>query len=87
MYYGDALTIFHMIGQVLNHDYAALAKKQGVVVDLLRNDDLFQFPIERARFRTSKYSVPICTLLLASYGWALQVKSVRCVHLCIHGTE
>lgn len=78
---GTSLTLCRMAGQVLNRDYGTTAKEKGLVVDRVRDDDLAQFPIEMARLRTSKYSVPICTLLIAAYGWALQAKAVRPAHL------
>lgn len=40
-------------------------------------DGLVNFPIEYARFRTTKYAILMCTPLIAGYGWALQARVVR----------
>ena len=64
-------------GRIVDRDYKITAEKFGVVIDRSAGDDLSSFPIERARLRSCKYSVFVCSLLVVAYGWTLQIKIVR----------
>ncbi|KUI67641.1 Quinidine resistance protein 2 [Cytospora mali] len=70
-------------GEVVNRDYQITAKRNGMVIDRLRGDDISAFPIEHARLRTLKYAIAICAPLVATYGWVLQVKANMAVPLVL----
>ncbi|KAI8633636.1 major facilitator superfamily domain-containing protein [Xylariaceae sp. FL1651] len=59
-------------GKILDIDYRHTAAKYSLSFEKSRNYDLDSFPIEEARLRSLKYSLLLCGLLVAGYGWLLQ---------------
>lgn len=66
-----------LAGRLLDRDYAATAREEGMSVDRVRGDDLTSFPVEKARLRNSKFSVILCSALIIGYGWALHARTVN----------
>jgi len=59
-------------GRVLDRDYRIIAKRYGITVDEVRGDDMTEFPIEKARYRS--IVVPSIGIVgcIIGVGWALQ---------------
>lgn len=62
-------------GKLMDRNYRTTAKEIGHTIDRERGDDLWHFPIERARTRGSWYLLTILTGALIGYGWALEQRS------------
>ena len=54
----------------MDHNYRIVARQHNFTVDRVRGDDLFDFPIEKARSRRSPFLLIISTATLVGYGWA-----------------
>lgn len=61
----------------MDRDYRVTAKAYGVTIEKVKGDDLANFRIERARFRSSGYLVTLAIATIIGYGWALDTKVVR----------
>lgn len=59
-------------GKLLDWNYARHAKRLGVPVSKSHQQDLTNFPIERARLEISVLIVLFTSLLMIAYGWLLQ---------------
>ena len=60
----------------MNWDYRRTAKDYGLVIDKVAGDDMSQFPIEKARFRSIWISVIISSVCTMGYGWSLHTQTV-----------
>lgn len=60
-------------------DYRVTAKAYGVTIEQVKGDDLADFRIETARFRSSGYLITLAIATTIGYGWALDTK----VHVAI----
>ncbi|KAI0865947.1 major facilitator superfamily domain-containing protein [Xylaria cubensis] len=60
------------MGKILDVDYRRTAARYGLNIEKAKNHDLNYFPIEEARLRSLKYSLLVCGLLIAGYGWLLR---------------
>lgn len=70
-------------GKILDFDFKRMEKSQRIKTELpgaYREADLSQFPIEKARIRTSKFFIAACAPLIAGYGWCLQFRVVSTRH-------
>ena len=65
-------------GAVLDHDYHVTACKHGMMVNVIGGNDLAQFPIEKARFRSIWYFIAATAACMVGYGWALHSRVVSC---------
>ena len=61
----------------MDRDYRSVAKRYNFPVDIVKGDDLSQFRIERARFRSSWYFLGCTVCSVIGYGWAIAYKVVR----------
>lgn len=61
----------------MDRDYRVTAKTYGVTIQKVKGDDLADFRIERARFRSSGYLITLAITTIIGYGWALDRKVVR----------
>lgn len=61
----------------MDRDYRVIAKANGVTIQKVKGDDLADFRIERARFRSSGYLITLAIATIIGYGWALETKVVR----------
>jgi predicted MFS family arabinose efflux permease len=59
-------------GKLLDWNYARHARKLNLPVSKSRQQDLTNFPIERARLEISVFIVFFASLLTIAYGWLLQ---------------
>ena len=59
---------------MLDRDYKYTALKHGFPADRKRGDDLTEFPIEKARFRSSFVPLALVCCALIAYGWCLHFK-------------
>jgi predicted MFS family arabinose efflux permease len=66
-----------LAGKVMNRDYRLTAKVHGITINAVAGDDLTNFPIEKARFRSVWYSISISGASVVGYGWSMQYKTVR----------
>ena len=60
-----------VVGRVLDYNYRRLAGNAGMTLDLVRGDDLKDFPIERARLQIAFPLVFVAIAATFSYGWAV----------------
>lgn len=56
----------------MDYDYRRTAAQVGIEVDLVRKTDLMGFPIEKARFRSMWWIVPVAAVAMGAYGWVLE---------------
>jgi predicted MFS family arabinose efflux permease len=59
-------------GKLLDWNYARHAKRHGFSVSKTRQQDLINFPIERARLEISVPLMFLCSLFIIAYGWLLK---------------
>jgi MFS family permease len=59
-------------GKLLDWNYARHARKLGLPVSKSKQQDLSNFPIERARLEISVLVVSVASLLMIAYGWVLE---------------
>lgn len=64
-----------IIGPGINWNYRRHAKRLGVTITKGRQDDLSNFPIEKARIEVGLPLLLLATLVLFAWGWALQYKA------------
>lgn len=55
----------------MNRDYCLTARDHNIVINAISGDDLTDFPIEKARFRSIWYSISVSGVCTTGYGWAL----------------
>ena len=60
----------------MNRDYRLTARGHNIVINATSGDDLTEFPIEQARFRSVWYSISISGICTTGYGWALRSRTV-----------
>ncbi|MCJ1265605.1 hypothetical protein MMC22_005485 [Lobaria immixta] len=61
-------------GKIMDRDYRVTAKANGVTIQKVEGDDLAEFRIESARFRSSGYLITVAIVSVFGYGWALDTK-------------
>lgn len=59
----------------MDRDYRIV--KRSYELDGIGRDDLANFPIEKARFRSVSFMVVLSSITIAGYGWSLHAKLVR----------
>ena len=70
-------------GKLMDRNYKATAREAGHTIDKFSGDDLFNFPIERARSRGSWYLLATYICTLTGYGWSVQANTHKCVPLIL----
>lgn len=60
----------------MNRDYRLTARDHNIVINAISGDDLTDFPIEKARFRSIWYSISVSGACTTGYGWALHSRTV-----------
>lgn len=84
---GSALAAF-VVGPAIDRNYRRHAKKHGIALTKGAQDDLSNFPVERARIEVGLPLLALTTAVLFSWGWALQYRApiaVPCVLLFLMG--
>ncbi|KAI0967867.1 major facilitator superfamily domain-containing protein [Xylaria arbuscula] len=61
----------YFTGKLMDHNYRATAREIGWLADRATGEDLFRFPIEKARTRYSYWMLAISTATMVGYGWAV----------------
>ncbi|KAI1307433.1 major facilitator superfamily domain-containing protein [Xylaria venustula] len=61
----------YFTGKLMDHNYRATAREIGWLADRATGEDLFRFPIEKARTRYSNWMLTISTATMVGYGWAV----------------
>jgi hypothetical protein len=64
-----------MTGKIMNHDYRATARDHNITINTVTGDDLSDFPIEKARYRSIWYFIAATSTCTTGYGWAVQTKT------------
>ena len=70
-------------GKMLDWDYRDIARRNNITVDKTKNQDMLQFPIEKARLRRTAYFLSIAAAAMLVYGWTLHKKYASSVHVTI----
>lgn len=65
-----------LTGPVLERDYRRTARKHNITIDVRGGDNMANFPIEKARFRSIWYVITAASVSMIGYGWALYFKVV-----------
>ncbi|CAK7237031.1 hypothetical protein SCUCBS95973_009809 [Sporothrix curviconia] len=76
------------VGPVINKNYRRHAAKLGIPVDKSRQQNLAQFPIEKARLETGLPLYYLSAAIMLCWGWALQQHAplaVLCILLFLNG--
>jgi len=63
-------------GKIMNRDYRLTACDHNIVIDTIIGDNISDFPLEKARFRSIWYSIGVSAACTIGYGWALHSKTV-----------
>lgn len=71
---GSVVAAF-IIGPGINWNYRRHAKRLGITITKGRQDDLSNFPIERARIEIGLPLLLLATCVTFAWGWALQYKA------------
>lgn len=71
---GSVVAAF-VVGPGINWNYHRHAKRLGMTITKGRQDDLSNFPIEKARIEVGLPLLLLSTLVLFAWGWALQYKA------------
>ena len=77
-----------VVGKAINWNYRRHAKKLGLPVDKSRQNDLANFPIERARLEVALLPVYVTAAVMIAWGWALESRTsvaVPCVLAFVMG--
>lgn len=61
----------------MNRDYRLTARDHKILINSISGDDLTNFPIEKARFRSIWYYISLSGICTTGYGWALLSRTVR----------
>ncbi|KAF3768120.1 hypothetical protein M406DRAFT_61800 [Cryphonectria parasitica EP155] len=72
---GGSVVAAFIVGPAINWNYRRHAKRLGMTLTKGRQDDLTNFPIERARIEVGLPLLGLATCVLFAWGWALQYKA------------
>lgn len=73
--YGVSMTCMSYItGKILDRDYRITAQKHGFRTDKKLDQDMANFPIEKARLRSVFLFLPAACVGLVAYGWVLHFR-------------
>jgi MFS family permease len=61
----------YVTGKAMDHNYRRTAAKHGFSVDIIRGDDLTDFPIEHGRSRGCGHLLVLSLAVMVGYGWAI----------------
>ncbi|ROW02151.1 hypothetical protein VSDG_02361 [Cytospora chrysosperma] len=85
---GGSVVAAFIVGPTINWNYRRHAKRVGISLTKGSQDDLSNFPVERARIEIGMPLLAISTCVLFSWGWALEYNApvaVPCVLLFLMG--
>ena len=72
---GGSLVSAFTNGRIIDWSYMREAKRLGIVVKKSRQQDLSEFPIEKARLQIAIPILFACTLFTVAYGWVLHFRT------------
>lgn len=72
---GGSVIAAFIVGPSINWNYRRHAKRLGVTLSSGRQDDLTNFPIERARIEVGLPLLLLATCVMFAWGWALQYRA------------
>lgn len=72
---GGSVVAAFMVGPSINWNYRRHAKQAGLTLVKGRQDDLTNFPIERARIEVGLPLLALATAVMFAWGWTLQYKT------------
>jgi len=67
-----SLTAAFLIGRLQDWNFRRLAKKQGMVIDKRKQQDLSNFPIELSRLQVTLPLVAISGIVIIGFGWVME---------------
>lgn len=85
---GGSVVAAFVTGPAINWNYRRHAKKLGMPLTKGAQDDISNFPVERARIEIGLPLLALATVVLFAWGWALQYEApiaVPCVLLFLMG--
>ncbi|KAI0127207.1 major facilitator superfamily transporter [Xylariales sp. AK1849] len=85
---GGAMVSAAVVGKLTNWNYRRHCKRLGVPFERTKQQDLTDFPIEKARLEVGMPLLLLSALVLLTWGWALQYRAhlaVPCVLLFLIG--
>ncbi|KAK7743235.1 hypothetical protein SLS53_004320 [Cytospora paraplurivora] len=85
---GGSIVAAFVVGPAINWNYRRHAKLLGMSINKGRQDDLSNFPVERARIEIGLPLLGLSALVVFAWGWALQYNApvaVPCVLLFLMG--
>lgn len=85
---GGSVVAAFVTGPAINWNYRRHAKKLGMPLTKGAQDDLSNFPVERARLEIALPLLALATVVLFAWGWALQYEApiaVPCILLFLMG--
>ncbi|KAK1981388.1 major facilitator superfamily transporter [Colletotrichum cereale] len=85
---GGSVAAAFIVGPLTNWNYRRHCKRLGIPFDKSRQQDLTDFPIERARLEIGLPMLFLSSILLLIWGWALHLRAplaVPCVLLFLFG--
>lgn len=85
---GGSVVAAFVTGPAINWNYRRHAKKLGMPLTKGAQDDLSNFPVERARIEIGLPLLALATVVLFAWGWALQYEApiaVPCILLFLMG--
>ncbi|KAI3392925.1 hypothetical protein diail_4974 [Diaporthe ilicicola] len=85
---GGSVVSAFVVGPTINWNYRRHAKRSGMSLTKGRQDDLSNFPVERARIEVGLPLLALATAVLFAWGWALEYGApiaVSCVLLFLMG--
>ncbi|KAK5633704.1 hypothetical protein RRF57_009418 [Xylaria bambusicola] len=79
---GSVVSVFVM-GKLANWNYRRICKKLNIPYDRSRQQNMAGFPIEQARLQISLPFLALFTVVLISFGWAVQYKAHLAVEIIL----
>ena len=64
---------------MMNRDFKITTKAHGIAVNTQKGSEAADFPIEKARFRSSWLLITIAIATITGYGWSLEYSTVRAI--------
>jgi MFS family permease len=70
-----SLTAAFVIGRLQDWNFRRLAKKQGMVIDKKKQQDISSFPIELSRLQVTIPLVAIAGVVIIGFGWVMEYRT------------
>jgi MFS family permease len=70
-----SLTAAFLIGRLQDWNFRRLAKKQGMVIDKRKQQDITNFPIELSRLQVTMPLVALAGVVIIGFGWVMEYRT------------